>query len=141
MNTSLDTIPSPEVVRDVTQSAIKMMKLLSKQLQVLSATYEKMPLESSCVQIYETMEVVMESTRKIQESMVKTGNAINAEMSGSEISEEVFPDIVAVTRHEYNLLESIFQDAVDVQNNNINSSKDYSLFCSPLLYTPPKRDN
>ena len=132
----MQTSGTPGMVKDTCMSACKIMKLLSKQLLVLSTTYEKMPLESSCVQIYETMGVVIESTRKIQDSMIKSGNAINEEILESGIEEDVFPDEVSMCLKEYNLLTSVFKHHLEIQNDNINSFGSYSLFSSPLLYTP-----
>jgi len=130
----MSTTATPEMVRETCLSACKMMKLLSKQLIVLSTTYEKVPLHSSCDQIYETMGVIIESTRKMQESMIKSGNAINEDMSGS--GGDVFTDQVAMSQREYRLLSAVFQNQMDTQNDTISSSEPFSLFSSPLLYTP-----
>ena len=132
---TMSTTATPDVVKDTCMSACKMMKLLSKQLIVLSTTYEKIPLNESCAQIYETMGVVIESTRKMQESMIKTGNAINEDMD-SGVEGNTFTDQVVMSQREYRLLTSVFQHQMDIQNDIISSSEPFSLFSSPLLYTP-----
>jgi len=130
----MSTTATPDVVKDTCMSACKMMKLLSKQLMVLSTAYEKIPLDESCAQIYETLGVVIESTNKMQESMIKSGNAINEDMNGVE--RDVFTDQVAMSQREYRLLTSVFQNQMEIQNDVISSSEPFSLFSSPLLYTP-----
>ena len=123
--------PSETMVKDTCLTACKMMKLVSKQLMVMSASYERIPLEKSSSPIYDTLLVVMESLRSIQESLIKTGSVMKLELS-TEVTVDTFPKEIIVTEKEYKLLNAVFLEYMTVQS----TSQEYSLFSSQSVYTP-----
>ena len=123
--------PSEAVVKDTCMSACKIMKLISKQLMVMSASYERIKLENSSSPIYETLGVIMESINSMQDSLIKTGSMMKIELA-KELEGETFPEQVIVTAKEYRLLNAVFLEYMTSQC----TSESYSLFSSSSVYTP-----
>jgi len=122
--------PSDALVKDTCMSACKMMKMVSKQLMVMSASYDRIPFEKSSSPIYDTLGVIMSSIGAIQESLIKTGSIMKIELN-EELSGENFPDEIVITTKEYKLLNAVFLEYMTAQS----TSEEYSLFSSASVYT------
>lgn len=112
--------PSVGTVHDTCQSACKTMKLQSKQLMTLSASYSKRPFEKSGDAILETLTITMESLHKLQDSLLKTAKIMKMELESDHI---VDVDTVTVTKKEYVLLNAVFDEYT-----NVITSNEFSLF-------------
>lgn len=126
--------PSEAIVEETSMSACKMMKMMSKQLLILSATYKKVPFEKrKCTDtIYKTLKVVVQSIEKMQESLIESGRAMNEEIDETDMTGDTkFPSEVVITLKEYRFLNALF---LEYMSNTHGSSEDFSLFSQSNVY-------
>lgn len=126
--------PSEAIVGETSMSACRMMKMMSKQLIILSTTYKKVPFEKrKCTDtIYKTLKVVIESIKKMQESLIESGKAMNAEMGDTDMDGDAqFPTEVVITTKEYRFLNAVF---LEYMTSNQGSSEAFSLFSQSSVY-------
>ena len=116
--------PSVAVVDETCRAACKAMKLQSKQLLMLSASYSKLPFDEAGDEILRVLAVTMESIQNIQESLTGAARAMNQGLA-EELGDPHFPDTIVVTAKEYAFLNAVFQEYTT------DSSKEFSLFSSP----------
>lgn len=121
--------PSVAVVDDTCKAACKAMKLQSKQLLMLSASYAKLPFDNAGDDILKVLDVTMKSIQNIQESLTSAASAMNQDLDNNvnlNVSLDV-PRTFVVTAKEYAFLNAVFQEYTSSLSR---SSKDFSLFCS-----------
>lgn len=118
----MSSTPSVAVVDETCRAACKAMKLQSKQLLMLSASYAKLPFDNAGDEILDVLDVTMKSIQAIQESLTTAAAAMKQDLDVSFN----FPHTVVVTDKEYEFLNAIF-----LEYTSSISSKDFSLFCSP----------
>lgn len=117
--------PSVAVVDETCRAACKAIKLQSKQLLMLSASYSKLPFEASGDEILEVLSVTMESIERVQDSLTKAAKKMKMGLE-DETRLPSAPETVIVTAKEYLFLNAVFQEYTK------DSSETYSLFCSSL---------
>lgn len=118
--------PSISVVDDTCRAACKSMKLVSKQLLIMSSSYAKLPFDKSSDEILEVLSVTMESIRLMQDSLTKAATSMKLDLDTLD-TQHLFPDTVVVTAKEYAFLNAVFHDYIEVFSG---ASKNYSLFSS-----------
>ena len=118
--------PSVAVVEETCVAACKAMKLQSKQLLMLSASYAKLPFDNAGNEILNVLDVTMKAIQNIQESLTNAGSAMNQDLG---INMNNFPKTLVVTEKEYAFLNAVFQEHTSSIFSE-DSSKDFSLFCS-----------
>lgn len=116
--------PSVAVVDETCRAACKAMKLQSKQLLMLSASYSKLPFDEAGDEVLRVLAVTMESIQNIQESLTRAARTMKQDLEESTLPR--FPDTMVVTAKEYAFLNAVFQEYT-----SSDSSKEFSLFCSP----------
>lgn len=119
--------PSVAVVQETCVAACKAMKLQSKQLLLLSASYAKLPFDNAGNEILNVLGVTMKAIQQIQESLTIAGEAMNQDLE--EDFNQDFPQTLVVTEKEYAFLNAVFQEYTSSILSE-DSSKDFSLFCS-----------
>ena len=119
--------PSVAMVMETCLSACKAMKMISKQLLSFSGSYSKLPYKKDG-DVYESLSDVMKDLRHIQYSMVNIAKEMNLQIDND--FEIIMPDHFVITEKEYRLLNNVFDEYT-----GIISSKPYTLFYSPELYT------
>lgn len=129
--------PSVAVVDDTCRAACKSMKLLSKQLLILSSSYAKLPFERAGDDIHRVLSVTMSSIQNIQEALVEAALKMNLDLE-SRVPSDLVPETVVVTVKEYTLLNAVFQEYTE---NVASSSNNYSLFCSGSDICSDAREN
>ncbi len=131
--------PSEAIVEETSMTACRMMKMISKQLMILCATYKKVPFEKrKCTdKIYKTMKVVVQSISKMQESLIESGTVMNADIDETDATGDTqFPSEVVITLKEYRFLNAVFLEYISERHG---SSDDFSLFSRSNVY--PLRDS
>ena len=118
--------PSVAVVEETCVAACKAMKLQSKQLLMLSASYAKLPFDNAGNEILNVLDVTMKAIQKIQESLTSAGESMNQDLGNVD---NTFPQTLVVTAREYAFLNAVFQEYTSSILPE-DSSKDFSLFCS-----------
>lgn len=118
---------SVAVVDETCRAACKAMKLQSKQLFLLNASYNKIPFEVAGDEILEALSVTMESIERVQDSLTKAAKKINKDFQDEGLPNP--PETVVITAKEYAFLNAVFQEYV---TSTQNTSENYSLFCSPF---------
>jgi len=116
--------PSVAVVDETCRAACKAMKLQSKQLLMLSASYSKLSFDGD--EILRVLAVTMESLQNIQESLTKAAKRMKLDLDETTVPR--FPDTMVVTVKEYEFLNAVFQEYITITLPP--SSKEFSLFCS-----------
>lgn len=119
--------PSVAIVDDTCRAACKSMRLLSKQLMILSSSYTRLPFERSGDEIHQVLSVTMSSIQNIQEVLKTAAEKMNEDLQIDQDVQPQFPETVSVTAEEYAFLNAVFQEYTETV---VNSSKKYSLFCS-----------
>lgn len=128
--------PSISVVDDTCRAACKSMKLMSKQLLVMSSSYAKLPFDKSGDEILEVLSVTMKSVSVMQDSLTKAALSMKLDMQhlpntqNTQDTREfrhLFPDTVVVTAKEYALLNAAFLEYTAMLSG---ASENYSLFSS-----------
>ena len=120
--------PSVAVVDDTCKAACKAMKLQSKQLLMLSASYAKLPFDNAGEDILKVLDVTMKSIQNIQESLTSAASAMNQDLNRNNQDPSLdVPRTFVVTAKEYAFLNAVFQEYTSSLSR---SSKDFSLFCS-----------
>ena len=122
--------PSISVVDDTCRAACKSMKLMSKQLLIMSSSYAKLPFDKSGDEILEVLSVTMKSIRLIQDSLTKAATSMKLDMQhlpDTLDTQHLFPDTVEITAKEYAFLNAVFQEYTEIFSG---ASENYSLFSS-----------
>lgn len=128
--------PSISVVDDTCRAACKSMKLMSKQLLIMSSSYAKLPFDKSGDEILEVLSVTMKSISLMQDSLTKAATSMNLDMQhlpntlntqDTQDTQHLFPDTVVVTAKEYALLNAVFLEYTEILSG---ASENYSLFSS-----------
>ena len=123
------SVPSFAVVSETCLAACKCMKGISKQLMLLSGSYKKGEFVSSSADIYDCLSQIMQSVKKMQESLETAGKSMNVEIC--ELEKHSFPDTFMVTAKEY-----VFLNKVMAEYTDIITSKPFSLFSSHHINLP-----
>lgn len=126
-NIENDNVPSFAIVNETCIATCKSMKGLSRQLMLLSASYQKGNFSTSGVIIYRSLLQIMESVRHIQDSLEIAAKSMNFDID-SESDEISFPDSFVITTKEYAFLNSVL-----AEYTSIITSKPFSLFSSQLI--------
>lgn len=126
--TTTTSTPSVAVVEETCVAACKAMKLQSKQLLMLSASYAKLPFNNAGNEILNVLDVTMKAIQNIQESLTSAGCAMNQDL-GVDVNDNNFPQTLVVTEKEYTFLNAVFEEHTSSILSE-DSSKDFSLFCS-----------
>ena len=121
--------PSVAVVEETCVAACKAMKLQSKQLLMLSASYAKLPFDNAGNEILNVLDVTMNAIQKIQESLTSAAESMNVGNQDLGNVDNTFPQTLVVTEKEYAFLNAVFQEYTSSILSE-DSSKDFSLFCS-----------
>ena len=119
---------SVAVVDETCRAACKAMKLQSKQLLMLSASYSKLSFEASGDDILEALNATMNSIERVQDSLTKAAKKMKMDTDESRLP--CFPDTVVVTAKEYLFLNAVLQEYTKTFTQD--SSGNYSLFSSSL---------
>lgn len=120
--------PSVAVVDETCRAACKAMKLQSKQLLMMSASYSKLSFDGD--EILRVLAVTMESIQNIQESLTAAAKTMKQDLEEATVPH--FPDTMVVTTKEYAFLNAVFQKyTATVLPVPPPSSTEFSLFCSP----------
>ena len=126
--------PSSTLVNETCLEACKAMKLQSRQLLKLSASYDKIPFEKSGKDILETLNITIKSLNDIQNSLIRTGKIMNSEIEDNTFLEPI--ETVVVTKKEFILLNAVFREYTDVLTSNNFSIFSKSHGMNNLLGTP-----
>lgn len=119
--------PSISVVDDTCRAACKSMKLVSKQLLIMSSSYAKLPFDKCGDEILEVLSVTMKSVRLMQDALTKAATSMKLDMQHVPDTPHLFPDTVEITAKEYAFLNAVFQEYTDISSG---ASEHYSLFSS-----------
>ena len=118
------SFPSVAVVDETCRAACKAMKLQSRQLLMLSASYAKLPFDEASDEILQVLAVTMESIRNTQESLTNAARAMSMDTKKQE--DPHFPETMVVTVKEYKFLNAVFEEYTTKTH-----SSEFSLFYSP----------
>lgn len=124
--------PSVDVVDQLCKSACKAMKLQSKQLLMLNASYAKQKFNKSADDILKALQITVKSIHDVQNSLTETAILMNQEFDKQledDLLEDDLPTTYLVTQKEYIFYNVVLQEYYEIITA---SSKDFSLFSSPL---------
>lgn len=126
---------SISTIDDTSRAACKTMKMLSKQMMILNASFKKDEdfISSHGDEIYKVLSNSLSALRGIQNSLLKLGVKIMNSDDTKQIEEDIgeiekdTPTCITVTLKEYTFLNAVFLEYTKIQTN---SSDEYSLFSS-----------
>lgn len=118
--------PSVAVVDETCRAACKSMKLMSKQLLMMSSSYAKLPFDKCSDEILEVLAVTIKSINLIQDSLTRAATRMKLDFPEPDTKPDV-PDTVVVTAKEYALLNAVFREYTEIFSG---ASQNYSLFSS-----------
>ena len=122
--------PSVAVVDDTCRAACKSMKLMSKQVLIMSSSYAKLPFDKCGDEILDVLAITIKSISLMQDSLTKAAAKMKLDMQPDfpeQDTQGTFPDTVVVTAKEYALLNAVFEEYTERFSR---ASESYSLFSS-----------